>query len=288
MKAQIDGHYVAAQIRLVRQVHKGTILILEGESDGKVFDRFIDGTLCDIEIAFGKENAIEALDLLEEEGFPGVLAVVDADFDRITKIKYTLENLCMTDLHDLDLTIFGTKALELYMKEHVDKRLLKTEFKNDFLVIRNKLVTASLPLAYCRFVAESRSLRLYFKSLRHEQFVTADDLSMDSDALIGEIISRSNTPCTVAQLKTYVANEAAKEHDPYQLANGHDVAAILGIALRKLLANRGPAQTWASEIEAGLRLAFDWEAIKGTQLYKCLKGWEANNRNYRIFRHQSA
>ena len=58
MRRHIDGAYVAAQIRLVRQVHKGSILILEGETDAKAFDRFIDPSSCAVEIAFGKENAL--------------------------------------------------------------------------------------------------------------------------------------------------------------------------------------------------------------------------------------
>jgi hypothetical protein len=32
-----------------------------------------------------------------------------------------------------------------------------------------------------------------------------------------------------------MATEISAEHDLYQLVNGHDVAAVLGIALRKVL-----------------------------------------------------
>src|SRR5262249_26203670 len=111
-----------------------------------------------------------------------------------------------------------------------------------------------------------------------------EDLSVLADALLAELISRSSTSCTVVLLKSIFTAEAAKGHDPYQIANGHDVAAILGIALRKLLSKRRVLHTWASEIEAGLRLAFDWEALLSTRFYKCLRAWEANNNPYRIFR----
>ncbi len=286
MMEHIDGHYVAAQIRLLRQVHKGTILIVEGATDVRALDRFIDKGFCDIEVGFGKENVIEALDLLEDEGFPGVVAIVDADFDRLLGKTYRLENLRLTDSHDLDLTIFVTSALERYIAEHADKDLLKQQVTSDISTVRKRVINASLPLAYCRLTSEHKNLDLYFKDLKHDQFVSLDDLSIDSEQLIGELIARSSTKCTATSLKTYIGTEAAKDYDPYQLANGHDVAAILGIALRKLLAKRKPAQTWASEIEAGLRLAFDWEAIVGTTLYADLREWEANNKPYRIFRGQ--
>src|SRR5260370_5803223 len=124
MIEHIDGPYVAAQIRLTRQIHKGTILLLEGSTDARVFHRFIDRASCDIEISYGKQNALAALDLLEDEGFPGVVAVVDADFDRIRGTTYSLENLCSTDLHDLDLTIFASAAFDRYVVEHADMDLV--------------------------------------------------------------------------------------------------------------------------------------------------------------------
>ena len=288
MIGRIDGHYVAAQVRMVRQIHKGTILILEGETDARVFNRFVDAGACEIEVAFGKQNVLQALDLLEDEGFPGVVAVVDADFDRLLGRSQGLENLCVTDCHDLDLTIFGTCALQRYIVEHAEPERLKSEFKSDIHAIRAKIIESTLPLAYCRLISENRNLRLFFGDLQYDKFVRLDDLSVNTEELLATLIARSSTSCTVANLTRLVNDERANSHDPYQLANGHDVAAILGIALRKMLAARRFAQTWASEIEAGLRLAFDWEGIAETTVYKCLEGWETNNRPYRIFRERRA
>lgn len=283
---EIDGYFIAAQIRLTRQVHKGSFLIVEGETDERAFRRFIDSDRCDIEVSFGKPNALQALDLLEDEGFPGVVAIVDADFDRVLGITYPLENLIITDQHDLELTIIASSAFDIFVAEHAENERFKQEFNNDIWSIRKRVVNASLPLARCRLVSKCQNLRIDFKSLRHDQFVSVADLSINSDMLIAELISHSPRCCTPAKLKAAVEREASMEHDPYQLASGHDVAAIVGITLRKLLAKRRDAQTWGSEIEKALRLAFDWEALQGTAIYKGLKAWEANNIRYRILRQQ--
>jgi Protein of unknown function (DUF4435) len=227
MLEHLDGYHVAAQVRFIRQVRKGTILIVEGETDARVLDRFIDSTSCDFEVGFGKKNVINALDLLEDEGFPGVVAIVDADFDRLLGKTYRLENLRLTDSHDLDLTIFVTSALERYIAEHADKYLFKKQFTADISTVRTRVINASLPLAYCRFTSEHKNIDLYFKDLKHDKFVNLDDLSTDSDQLVAELVARSSTKCTAASLKTYIETEAAENHDPYQLANGHDVAAII-------------------------------------------------------------
>jgi hypothetical protein len=284
MIKHIDGAYIAAQIRFVRQVHKGAILILEGETDGRVFANFIDSSKCEIEIAFGKANLLDAVDRLEEEGFPGVVAVADADFDRLLPKTYTFESFCLTDKHDLDLTIFASAALDKYILQYSDRRLCEKYFNGDVLAIRDKIMEAALPFAYCRLASERHDLGIYFKNLKHDELVSVDDLSTMTDELISELITRSSGRCTEAELKAYVAWEAAQMHDPYQLANGHDVAAILGVSLRKLIGSRRDVHTWASEIEAGLRLAFDWEKMTATQVFQFLTKWENNNKRYRIFR----
>jgi hypothetical protein len=283
MIGHIDGFYVAAQIRLIRQVHKGAVLVVEGEKDARVFEHFIDTNACDIEVAFGKKNVLEALDLLEDEGFLGVAGVVDADFDRVFERTYPLQNLCVTDVHDLDLLIFRSSALDRYVRECADGDLRKKTFGSDIQAMRNVIISSTLPLGYCRLSAERQNLTLYFKGLKHDEFISIDDLSTDLDELVGAVISRSSTRCTVDALKKFMASEAARQHQPDQIVSGHDVACVLGIALRKMLGNRRIAQTWGSEVEAGLRLAFDWTAMAKTSVYKCLRQWEQNNKPYRIF-----
>ena len=145
-----------------------------------------------------------------------------------------------------------------------------------------------MPLAYCRLVSESRGLDIYFKKVKHDEFISLDDLSTNEEKLISSLIECSSTQCNKETLKKYIADQANNVYDPYQLANGHDVAAILGIALRKLIGCRREVHTWASEIKSGLRLAFDWEKLTGTQLFQFLKNWEAENKRYRIFRDYSS
>ncbi|MCK1386878.1 DUF4435 domain-containing protein [Bradyrhizobium sp. 21] len=284
MIGQIDGYYVAAQIRLLRQIDKRAILLLEGEDDARALDRFVDPKKCDVEIAFGKKNVIDALDLLEDDAFQGIAGLADADFDRVFHIEHPVENIYLTDQHDLDLTIFTSSALDRYLREHADADRVKRLFDSDASKLREAVIDSTLPLAFCRLVSARDNLSLYFKDLRHDDFVSPNDLSVDYNQLVNEIILRSNTRCTKDQLLRLIAVERKQQHDCLQTANGHDVAAFLGIALRKMIGNKRIHQTWASEVESGLRLAFDWDALVQTTMYAMLRTWEANNSPYQIFR----
>ena len=284
MIGQIDGYYIAAEVRLLRQLHKGTILLVEGQTDDRVLDRFVNPAECEIEIGFGKKNVIEALDRLEDEGFPGVVAVVDADFDRVLNIKYGLEGLCVTDHHDLDLVIFASTALDRFVAERADADLFEKELGSKVNLLRDRIIEAALPFSYARLASERRGLNLYFGDFEHENYVDDATLSVDLEAMANDLIARSKTTCAKEQLTKFINGEKASPPDKYDVTNGHDVAAILGIALRKWIGNRRKQQTWASEVEAGLRLAFDWEAMAQTRVRACLEGWANDNPPYRVFR----
>lgn len=162
-------------------------------------------------------------------------------------------------------------------------KLYEKIFGDDFDAIRKLVLKAASPLSCCRFISECLGFRLNFNDLELDELVSEDDLSIACDELIVRVVQRSSTPCTERQLKDLVQNELAKQHDAYELTNGHDATAILGIALRKLIGRRRKAQTWGSEIEAGLRLAFDRNKLSDTKIFANLKKWEADHNRYRIF-----
>jgi len=278
MIRQIDAHYIAAEIRLWRQAHKGAILVVEGDDDGKVFERFAHDA-CGIQIGFGKLNVVGALDLLEDEGIPGVVAVVDADFDRLLEVDHALEGLHLTDLHDLDLTIFFSDALRVYLREYADDKLYKRTFGHSLDAVRAAIMKACVPIGYCRLVSEKRGYRLDFKDLRYDQFVRPD-LTFDWKAFTSEIAGRPGAKCDAAQLEKQAVELGLKRYDETQLVNGHDVAAVLGVALRSLLGCRRVQQTWGSEVEAGLRLAFDHAAMSTTKLYAEIVNWQSARPEY--------
>ena len=59
--------------------------------------------------------------MLYDEGFPGALAVVDADFDRVTNSLLSHEGLIFSALHDLDLDWATPYVVERYLSEVGDK-----------------------------------------------------------------------------------------------------------------------------------------------------------------------
>ncbi|MTJ55538.1 DUF4435 domain-containing protein [Anabaena sp. UHCC 0253] len=112
---------VANQIRLRRSTYAGTFLLVEGSSDKTFYERFVDKLGCELVITAGKpsskQRAINILEILEKSNFQGVLAIVDADFDRQQNTPVTSPNLLLTDTHDLETMLIQSPALEKVVSE---------------------------------------------------------------------------------------------------------------------------------------------------------------------------
>ena len=88
---------IANSVRLLRSAFSGTVLIVEGGKDLRVYRRFVDNNQCKLVNAFCKDNAIGALNILEMNNFQGVLAIVDTDFWNLDGVRVGSPNLLVTD-----------------------------------------------------------------------------------------------------------------------------------------------------------------------------------------------
>jgi hypothetical protein len=155
-----------------------------------VLSRFSDETHCSIVIAFGKPNVIRALDLLEDEGFPAVLGVIDADFDRITAASYTCENLINTENHDLDADIFWSSAFDIFIRQRAEPGRLEAFLRAKGGDLRAAIMSSATPIGCVRLISEQQALRLKFSDLKFENFISVDDLSCDIDALVRNVFKQ--------------------------------------------------------------------------------------------------
>jgi hypothetical protein len=109
VKKYLNVHDIANTVRMTRSLHKGAFLVVEGDTDARVYKRFVDDSRCKVIPAHNKDNAVEILEILEKDRFPGVLVIVDADFWHLEGIKPESLNLLLTDTHDLETMIISTE-----------------------------------------------------------------------------------------------------------------------------------------------------------------------------------
>ena len=132
MREYITGDSIANQVRMTRSAFAGAFLILEGETDVLVFQSFIDERECQTVFADGKQNALAAIGILDDDNLKGVLCVVDADFDHLENRVPLSDNVLLTDLHDLECMMLVSPAFDKLLREYAsgDRKVAQFQSRN--------------------------------------------------------------------------------------------------------------------------------------------------------------
>ncbi|ESZ11563.1 DUF4435 domain-containing protein [Mesorhizobium sp. L48C026A00] len=99
----MDAYDIAQEVKFERLAHKGSFLIVEGDTDIKRFSKYVDEQECSLVNSYGRRKAIRAIQLLQKWKVAGVVAVLDADFDRINGTELTHPDIAYSSNHDLRL-----------------------------------------------------------------------------------------------------------------------------------------------------------------------------------------
>ncbi len=278
----LDEFDIAQEVRMEREKHKGAFLLLEGATDVKRFSKFVNAATCSAVNSYGRENALKALDLLDDEGFEGVLAIVDADFDRITDSLWLHDAVIYSETHDLDLDWAHPEVVGRYLKEVGDVMKCKSFGSTESIIAA--IIDGLRPVSYARLLNRRGTIRHKLKDVTLTSCFVG--LGVDLPRYVAEVCSKRVITDAQQQrsLNEDIAHALSREvHDPYQVTNGHDFNCALGVALRNELGSRRDAHTWASEVELGIRLAYGREEFRESVIYRGVKAWEALNFSYRVF-----
>ena len=267
--------------RMMRTQYTGTILIVEGSTDARVYGRLVSETECRLIPATGKDKAISALKLLENGGLDGVLTIVDADFWRLDGIDPNSSNLLLTDSHDLETMILYSDVLDNVLSEFG----LASEINKLGRPIRDILLESGLSVGYLRWLSSPTkdNLSLKFKELSFDKFVDEQTLRVSIDNLIRElkINSRDSTlDENATKLKTMTLD--GEGHDPWQVCSGHDLVQILSIGLRNIFGNPRGKSVTLEVVDGILRVAYNYSHFRLTRLHNSIKDWEKANPSFRV------
>jgi Protein of unknown function (DUF4435) len=265
----------ANQIKLRRSTLFGTFLLVEGSSDKVFYERFIDKIACQVVIMAGKTRVIAVLDILDRSNFDGVVAIVDADFDRLEDSVYESVNLLRTDTHDLETMLLNSLALDKVIAEFGSAEKIAIQ-----LDVRTSLVEAGISIGYLRWISQCDGLNLTFSDLKFSKFIDEKTLQINELDLIQEVKNKSQAfSLKTEDLKQRIADENNKGFNPWQVCCGHDLVEILALGLRKAI---GTMSVDVDNLERSLRLAYEEVYFRKTQLWFNIHRWESNNQPFQV------
>lgn len=213
------------KVRLLRSTFKCTFLLVEGHTDRIFYNWLIDKSVCQSVIIAGKPSnkqlVIDVLQKLENSDFPGVVAIVDADFDHlIDDLPSYSSNLLRTDTHDLETMLLNSLAFNKVLDEFGSESKISS-FPGD---IREVLLAAGKPVGYWRWISQTEGLNLTFQAIDFSKFVDKNQIKIAYKKLIDVVKNKSqksylSTPDIISK----ITNLNSQSDDPWQICCGHDL-----------------------------------------------------------------
>ncbi|MBN3899308.1 MAG: DUF4435 domain-containing protein [Nostoc sp. NOS(2021)] len=288
MKDFLTVDRVANQIRLRRSTYTGNFLLVEGSSDTNFYKRFVDQLVCELVETSGKpsskQRAIDILQILEKSNFQGVLAIVDADFDRLETLLYTSPNLLRTDSHDLETMLINSPAFNKVLSEFGSEEKIG-KFNRD---VRLVLLENGMSIGYLLWISKCDGLNLTFEGIIFSKFIDEQTLQIDEVKLIQEVKNKSQAfSLKDEDLRQQLNSQKSNNHDPWQICCGHNLVEILSFSLRRVLGSNKAADVEPNSLERSLRLAYEEIYFRQTQLYLDIRIWESNNQPFRVLRNDT-
>ena len=269
----------ANAIRLKRQEHGGSFLVVEGRDDRLFFEQFVDRQYCWVIVADGKQNVADVVGILEADGFPGVAGVSDADLDHMEGVRPASDNIILLETVDLEALLIRSPALDRVLVQLGSSNKIAGFGAN----VRDALLAAALPIGCLRLHSRRSGLNLTFDGLRYGKCIGVASLIIDVFCLIREVKNRS-------QRSDLRCDDVAGEIDIIQgsvedrwlVCYGADMVEILALGLRKTLGSNSARAVAPEVVRMGLRLAYDGADLNESRLGRDLRAWAVRNPSFRV------
>jgi len=268
---------VIASMRMLRRTFTGTWILVEGDTDRAVLERFVDPDSGMVQPCQGKRGVLVVMSQRHKARLGGAVAVVDTDFWWLDH-RSPPSDVVVTDAHDLEAMLIASRALDAVLAEHADPDRLQAflDRAGPFPSLRDLLYDRCRPSATLRLINSREDLGLRFAKLPVSGYVEPTALRFDAMRYLRDVHARSRTTASLDQVGRMLVAELRKDYDPALLCQGHDMVELLAYALRECgFAKRPPSAYHPKLIEKDLRLAYDSRYFRRTELYEHLREWSA-------------
>lgn len=270
---------------MTRSRFAGALLIVEGSTDHRLLGRFLAVGCVEQLVAHGKANALDAMKLLAAQGVEGVLAFVDADFDRLDGTLPVDPNVIVSDYHDVEMMLLMSQSLSKLLGEYGSQdKLGKFVVRTSALSVLEHIQQQCAYLAELRYRNHQRRWNLRFKGIDHSKFTDGRTLSVTMAKALRTVFANTGaTPAKLAEVEAELPSQARTENLA-DFCNGHDCTQMLAIGMRQCLGSHAKSIACPENVERLLRIGYEEADFAASGVVAAFREWEANNTGLSVLR----
>ena len=271
MREYIDSHDVANTVMMMGSAFPGTVAVVEGITDRRLYGKFVDDNAVRMVIAHSKDNVCRSVrEVTERRGRGAVLGIVDSDLDLLNG-RSCDPPLFRTDTRDSESMMFRSDAFLYVIDEYADPESAKG-FIAKYGDIREAVLRGCYPLGMLMHVSQRNRLGLSFKDLDFDSFIGRKDLSCDIDSMIAAVTANSPS-ASAGRITVRSMLDAERTRDPWTVCRGHDIMSVMACGLRNIFGGSNSRHITGEQLAGGFRLAFSPKDLAATQLYIGSERW---------------
>ena len=281
--------------RFFNAARKSVILLVEAGIDGRFWRQHCTSQ-CTIrhQGQGGRSGALKELKKAEKYDDAILLAILDADFDRLEGTLEEHQNIIWTDAHDLETTLLGIPQILLRvlgLSIDDDKRTENEARWREST--RARLFRHAEPMGRLRWLKQREGIKhLFFKKESSKKKGDAllfdayrknccdDDWCPSPDKSITALINYSSAHGILNGHDLRTRCNALPEADPRQVCNGHDLIGFL----RALIHTHSRNKVSTSELGRQLIGCCERAWVEGTHMWQAILRWQAANPGFQVLK----
>lgn len=250
-------------------------LVVEGDNDGVFFStRRLHGKPT-LVTAKGWENVVGVVaKVIEENITASVYGFIDRDYREHLGISIDERNIVITDLRDLEVSMFESDGLHRILVELGSTHKLPCLPCGSVNVeeVRAAIYAIASKLGRLRYFSLKQKKNYRFKELDFSKIIDAKTLELNNEKLIAQLNSVSGDTINIDFLESaFCAELPDKLLDTRYLCSGHDISELLGLSLRRMWGSNNAKEVERDKIESKFRIGYPNEVFEETQMFRTLK-----------------
>jgi hypothetical protein len=272
MREYLTADDICNQISMNRSVFKGNIMLTEGTTDQRLFNKFIDKRSTRTIPAYSKDNVRSVVNKMSYRGDGKVMGIVDRDLDELEG-RVLSPPIFYTDYRDMEMMLINSPALDQVIAEYGDTDRVE-RFEKQYGSIRDTVISSAYHIGLLMYISIIRGYNLNFRNLNFRNFINKKDLGMDVHKMIREVILNTSG-CEISSkgIERDLSMLESKHSDKIPFARGHDAVDILLIGLRDNFGAYNASNLNEGALGGSLRLAYSAEYFAKTRLLAETSEW---------------